>query len=46
MKYKVLAIYQWNIIELDYIDWIYYKLDKNNKTKIIDPKSIRIITIF
>lgn len=44
--YRIIANYNWNIINCYLIDWKYYKLDKNNKTKLLDWKKVKIITIY
>ena len=44
--YRIIANYNWNIINCYLIDWKYYKLDKNNKTKLLNKDKVKIITIY
>ena len=44
--FRIIANYNWNIINWFLIDWKYYKLDKNNKTKLLNKDKIKIITIY
>ena len=43
---RIIAYYNWNLINCYLIDWKYYKLDKNNKTKLLDSKKVKKITIY
>lgn len=44
--FRIIANYNWNIITWYLIDWKYYKLDKNNKTKLLNKDKIKIISIY
>ena len=43
---RIIAYYNWNLINCYLIDWKYYKLDKNNKTKLLNKDKVKLIAIY
>ena len=46
ITFRIIANYNWNIITWFLIDWKYYKLDKNNKTKLLNKDKVKLIAIY